>query len=69
WFWVIFGLLAVIVVIAFVAVMSEEPEDNDLVILRTILSMAIQICCAGDTLLLGWEHMIAAGAWDWGWLI
>ncbi|GIQ91870.1 hypothetical protein KIPB_015313, partial [Kipferlia bialata] len=46
-----------------------EEDVQDIHIARTIMSAAIQICCAANTLILGWEHMIAAGAWDWGWLI
>ncbi|GIQ87033.1 hypothetical protein KIPB_008993, partial [Kipferlia bialata] len=38
-------------------------------VIRTIFAVAILLCCAANSVLLGWEHMIAAGAWDWGWLI
>ncbi|GIQ90307.1 hypothetical protein KIPB_013049, partial [Kipferlia bialata] len=34
----------------------------------TVVSVIILVCCILDVLLLGWEHMIAASKWDWGWL-
>eukprot|EP00704_Kipferlia_bialata_P012131 g12131.t1 len=61
WFWsMIVPLLAFCIWL-----MTYVHGDHEGIYTHTTLSAIITVCCIGNTILLGWEHMIAAGAWDW----